>query len=127
MRTERYFRCTDRDRAAFEAGIKLGSIFHQYVGSPVSERSASHLEQAIEMGARSQPYVVEASVIIDREELSRCLSHFGYASLGERMLSASIVIVYKGIRVEASMGWVEELGYPLMRIDAISGPHHDPR
>ncbi|MCI2413518.1 MAG: dihydroneopterin aldolase, partial [Cuniculiplasma sp.] len=27
-----YFHCTDRERAIFEAGIKLGSIYHQYVG-----------------------------------------------------------------------------------------------
>src|SRR2546428_802472 len=32
--TRKYFAGTDRDRAAFEAGIKLGSIVHQYVGTP---------------------------------------------------------------------------------------------
>ncbi|MEE9268050.1 MAG: dihydroneopterin aldolase family protein, partial [Thermoplasmata archaeon] len=38
--TADYFECTDAERAAFEAGIKLGSIFHQYVGAPVSPENA---------------------------------------------------------------------------------------
>jgi hypothetical protein len=27
-----YFSCTDSERAAFEAGIKLGTVYHQFVG-----------------------------------------------------------------------------------------------
>jgi len=119
MRTEEYFDCTERDRALFEAGIKLGALFHQYIGSPVNDRSAGCLEEAMRNSMLAQPYVKEASVVIDRNELRRTQSSFGYASLGERMLGASVTIVYKGTRVDASLGWVEELGYPLMRVDRV--------
>ncbi|MGI0149977.1 MAG: dihydroneopterin aldolase family protein, partial [Thermoplasmata archaeon] len=46
--TRSYFAGTDRDRAAFEAGIKLGSIVHQFVGAPLTRGNAGALERAIE-------------------------------------------------------------------------------
>ena len=30
------FACTERERALFEAGIKMGTIYHQFVGTPVN-------------------------------------------------------------------------------------------
>ena len=39
---------TNREIAAFEAGIKLGALYHQFVGSPVSPKTADSLERAIE-------------------------------------------------------------------------------
>ena len=45
--TGRYFAGTDRDRAAFEAGIKLGSILHQYVGVPLTRKNATSLERKV--------------------------------------------------------------------------------
>jgi hypothetical protein len=119
MRTEKYFNCTDRDRAAFEAGIKLGGLFHQYMGSPVNEGSALYMEEAMKRATLAQPYVIDASVEIDRDVLGDCLSTYGYASLNERMLKARIMIGYKGWAVEASISWIDELGYPLMRIDSV--------
>ena len=120
MSTSRYFDCTDRDRAAFEAGIKLGALFHQYIGSPVNMGSAPYMEEAIRRAVMAQPYVKEAEVTIVRDELARCQSSYGYASLSERMLSARVVIMYKGIEVVAELGWIDEIGYPLMRIVSVT-------
>jgi hypothetical protein len=92
MRTAKYFNCTDRDRAAFEA-----------------------MKRAV----LAQPYVIDASVEIDRDVLLKHLSTYGYASLNERMLRARLTINYKDCIVEASISWIEELGYPLMKVDAI--------
>ncbi|MFH0966806.1 MAG: dihydroneopterin aldolase family protein, partial [Methanobacteriota archaeon] len=39
---------SDRERAAFEAGIKLGALYHQWVGTPVSRESANSLKLAME-------------------------------------------------------------------------------
>ena len=39
---------TKRDNALFEAGIKLGALYHQFVGAPVNHDTADSLEQAIE-------------------------------------------------------------------------------
>ena len=34
----------ERERAGFEAGIKLGALYHQWVGTPISQDSAESLE-----------------------------------------------------------------------------------
>ncbi len=36
---------TNREIAAFEAGIKLGALYHQFVGSPISPKTADSLEE----------------------------------------------------------------------------------
>src|SRR5205809_5900891 len=64
--TRSYFAGTDRDRAAFEAGIKLGSILHQFLGVPLTARNAAAVERAIEEAARVQPLVADVRVQIDR-------------------------------------------------------------
>ena len=51
--TTPYFVGTDRDRAAFEAGIKLGSIAHQFVGTPLTRRNAASIERTIEAATSS--------------------------------------------------------------------------
>src|SRR3970282_735461 len=53
----RFFRCSDRERAVFEAGVKLGSVYHQYVGCPVDRRGVAALERAIEAGGGAPPAV----------------------------------------------------------------------
>ncbi|MEM0330334.1 MAG: dihydroneopterin aldolase family protein, partial [Archaeoglobaceae archaeon] len=55
--------------ASFEAGIKLGALFHQFIGAPVSEKNAEILERAMESCLKLQPYVIEAKVSIDRKKL----------------------------------------------------------
>src|SRR3989449_7481088 len=67
--TRKYFAGTDRDRAAFEAGIKLGSIVHQYVGAPLTSETAPSLERAIEAATRGQPLVRPVRVRIDQERM----------------------------------------------------------
>src|SRR2546426_373210 len=69
--TREYFAGTDRDRAAFEAGIKLGSIVHQYVGTPLTSATASSLERAIEAATRVQPLVERVRVPIDLKPMPR--------------------------------------------------------
>ena len=56
---------TEREALLFEAGIKLGGLFHQYIGIPVSARTAPHLERAIESALSLQPYVRSVRVDID--------------------------------------------------------------
>ncbi len=34
----------NRDQAVFEAGIKLGALYHQWVGTPISRKSAASVE-----------------------------------------------------------------------------------
>ncbi len=100
-------------KAAFEAGIKLGALFHQFIGTPVSESNAELLERAIESCVRLQPYVKDVRVKID---VSRIDSAFGYASLTPDMLYAFVEVEVEGVRVRAELKWNEELRYPLMEL-----------
>lgn len=101
--------------ASFEAGIKLGGLFHQFIGVPISEKNVEILEKAMESCVRLQPYVVDVEVKIDRKKLKE-KSSFGYCSLSPEMLKARVVVEFEGERVEAVLEWNEKLRYPLMKL-----------
>jgi hypothetical protein len=113
------FACSEAERAAFEAGIKLGSIYHQFVGVPLRRENVSTLERAIEAGCKVQPFVESVKVNIDRSRLKRKRGQYDYVSLTGDMLDVSVVVRYKGTRVRASMRLVEEMNYPLMYIESV--------
>jgi hypothetical protein len=110
-----YFDCTNAERAAFEAGIKLGSIYHQYVGAPVSPENADQLARTIEAGTRLQPFVEDIQVRIDPAGTGRA-GAFPYRSLRGKMLDVEVRVGYKDSVVVAAMRYEKELHYPLMRI-----------
>jgi hypothetical protein len=116
---EKYFNCSDRERAAFEAGIKLGTIYHQFVGAPVSEINVKVLEKAIEDGAKIQPFVEDVKVKIDRNKLRGKKDHYDYVTLLGNMLDVKMMIRYKDKTVFSELRYVEELDYPLMYITKI--------
>ena len=108
---------TARDNAAFEAGIKLGALYHQFVGAPVSPDTAASLEQAIAASISVQPYVKTITVSIDRAMIRESLNAFGYTELKGPMLKVDAVIRYEGW--EARVGIECRDGYPLMIIREI--------
>ena len=55
---------TSREALLFEAGIKLGGIFHQYLGIPVSAKTAVALARSIEAAVSLQPFVERVRVRI---------------------------------------------------------------
>ncbi|XGI83240.1 dihydroneopterin aldolase family protein [Halorutilales archaeon Cl-col2-1] len=99
--------------ACFEAGIKLGALYHQFTGTPISGESAESLETAIEEAVGNQRYVEEVGVEISGIEPNR----FGYSELEGEMVDVSLVVEKEGVVVEASMS--EEDGYPMMRVDEV--------
>lgn len=119
--TREYFAGTDRDRAAFEAGIKLGSILHQYVGTPLTEGTARDLERTIEAGTRVQPLVEDVRVRIDRKRL-RARGPYGYASLSEDLLHAEVTVRVGRTRAVGVLRYISDLDYPLMYLKEIGGP-----
>jgi hypothetical protein len=118
-RARRYFKCTDGERAVFEAAIKLSMVFHQFVGVPVTRASARSLERAIEEAIRIQPWVVRARARIDRRALGKSAGHYGYKTLDARMLEIEVETSYGRARARCSMKFVSELDYPLMYIDGV--------
>ncbi|WP_370575046.1 dihydroneopterin aldolase family protein [Methanomethylovorans sp.] len=112
---------TDMDNALFEAGIKLGALYHQFTGSPVNLRTVDSLEKAIAESISVQPYVKSITVNIDREMIrSRLNSEFGYCELEGRMLDVALSMKYGNTMVKASLRFNRELDYPLMKIEEIS-------
>ncbi len=118
--TKAYFAGNDRDRAIFEAGIKLGGIYHQYLGAPLTRATAEGLERAIEAATRVQPLVDDVRVRIDRKRL-KGRGPYKYASLAEDMLHAEVTVHVGGARVTAVLRYVPELDYPLMYLKDIRG------
>ncbi len=113
---------TDRDNALFEAGIKLGALYHQFTGSPVNLNTVSSLEQAIQESISVQPYVEDISVKIDRDMLrSKLNDEFGYSELQGPMLKVKITVRYDSSRIKVGMEYDPELSYPLMKIIEIEG------
>jgi Uncharacterized protein conserved in archaea, COG2098 len=115
----KFFSCSNVERAIFEAGIKLGAIYHQYTGIPVNQYNVEHLEKAIEMATEAQPFVEEVKVNIDRNKIGKELSVYKYKTLTGDMINVTIKINYGGARVIGEMKFIDEMNYPLMffRVD----------
>ncbi len=119
---EKHFNCTDAERAVFEAGIKLGTIYHQFVGAPVSSNNVEVLEKSIEEGAKVQPFVKDAVVRIDRSKLREKSTEYDYLTLTGDMLDVKLTMKYKDVEVICEMKHIKEMDYPLMYVkDVIKG------
>ena len=103
---------TDREEAAFEAGIKLGALYHQFVGTPVSRATAPSLESAMAAAAGLQPHVEEVQVRLNRELMDPNM--FGYCELRGEMISVQITTKVRTARCRATLA--VENSYPMMKI-----------
>jgi len=119
--TRAYFAGTDRDRAAFEAGIKLGAIAHQYVGTPLTPSNVESLGRAIEAATRIQPLVERVRVRIDRERLT-IRGPYRYGVLTEDMLDVEVAVRVGGATAIGALRYVPEFDYPLMYLKDIGEP-----
>ena len=110
---------TDAEAACFEAGIKFGSLYHQFAGTPVSPESAGSLEVAIEESIENQPYCEGVTVDIHTDELAAELdgATADYTELTGRFMDVRIEIEHEGTEVIAEM--VMEDGYPLMQVVSV--------
>jgi hypothetical protein len=106
-------------QACFEAGIKFGSLYHQFAGTPVSPESAPALEQAIEESITNQPHCERVDVDIDTDELAATIDDgpASYAELTGRFMNVTLGIECEGHEVVAEMAL--ENGYPLMSIASV--------
>jgi len=107
---------TDAQIACFEAGIKFGSLYHQFAGTPVSPDSAPSLAAAMERAIENQPHCESVTVDIHRARLRDALAEAtaDYTELTGRFIDVEIEIAYEGTTVLAAMAM--EDGYPLMEL-----------
>ncbi len=111
---------TERDIAVFEAGIKLGGLYHQFAGAPISVDTIDGISRIIEQCVMLQPYVRSVSVTIDSEMVKEKQNpKFGYCELEGRMMHVSLQILYKDTIAHCELVYDEEMDYPLMRIKKI--------
>jgi hypothetical protein len=113
------FNCTERERAIFEAGIKLATVYHQFVGTPVNLDSVENLEKTISEAIEVQPYVDSAKVSISRSYFTKDGDTYSYVSLTGDMIDAIVVIRLGATKVTAEMRYDEVLKYPLMYISSV--------
>jgi hypothetical protein len=112
----------------FEAGIKLGGVFHQYIGTPVSPRTAAHLARTIEHAVGLQPYVRTVRVRIDPRLGGPVGSgRYAYRYLTPPMMRVSVTLADGPVTVTATLEHREDLRYPVMSVSAVRESRPPPR
>ncbi|GGM69443.1 hypothetical protein J2752_001950 [Halarchaeum rubridurum] len=104
------------EEAAFEVGIKFGTLYHQFAGTPVSPASAGSLETAIAEAIENQPHCVDVTVDVLEDALEAELADgpAEYTELTGRFMEVEVVVDYEGTRAVARMAMDD--GYPLMEL-----------
>ncbi len=110
---------TAAQTACFEAGIKFGSLYHQFAGTPISPDSADSIATAMEDAIENQPHCQSVDVWVDEVALEAALadSSAEYTELTGRFLEVEIVVVTEAYRVETRMEMQD--GYPLMALESV--------
>lgn len=116
---EEAFAPPDPQQACFEAGIKFGSLYHQFAGTPVSPASARSLERAMAEAIENQPHCEAVAVDILDERVRDAIDHdAGYTELTGSLMEVEMRVVYRDVTVETRMEMAD--GYPLMKLVSVS-------
>jgi len=110
---------TDSEVACFEAGIKFGALYHQFVGTPVSPASSDSLERAIAEAIENQPHCTDLRVDVDDDRIRERVQK-GYTELTGTLMDVELGVERDGVEVRAAMREDED-GYPLMSIEDVDG------
>jgi hypothetical protein len=110
---------TTGEEAAFEAGIKFGSLYHQFAGTPLSPDSADTLATAMEEAIENQPHCEDVQVAVREDALAAAIEDAGaeYVELTGSLVDVSMTIAYEDATVYTSMAMQD--GYPLMQLDSV--------
>jgi hypothetical protein len=110
---------TTPQEACFEAGIKFGTLYHQFAGTPVSPASSDSLARAMEEAIENQPFCEAVTVEVLDESLADELADQSadYTELTGRFMEVEIVVDYEDTRVVAAMEM--EGDYPRMRVESV--------
>ncbi len=110
---------SDSERAAFEAGIALATAYHYLLGLPLPKKPASikKLLAHLSEGLAAQPFRERVEVRV--KELRIGKSAYRYGRIDPRNIEVSVVVRYGRSRVWGRLSWLEELNYPLMRIEKV--------
>jgi hypothetical protein len=106
----------DAETACFEAGVKFGTVYHQFAGTPLSPDSAESLARAMEEAIENQPHCESVVVEPRHDELERAVEEgpADYVEWTGRFADVRMTVRYEGVTVHTRMGMVD--GYPLMEV-----------
>ncbi|MFX1317065.1 MAG: dihydroneopterin aldolase family protein [Promethearchaeota archaeon] len=113
---------SNRERACFETGIKLGALYHILCGIPIQsdENIIQSIEKGIEAAISCQPYVKSIRIDLDRENILRNKSNeFDYDEITGKIIRAELKVVYESVEIVAKIDWIKDLEYPLMYIEKV--------
>jgi hypothetical protein len=117
-----------REALLFEAGVKLGGVFHQYIGMPVSPETAPGLARTIERAVSLQPFVTAVSVRIDTERGPAAgTGRLAYRYLTPEMLAVEVTLQDGATTVVAGLDHRADLNYPLMSVLSVDTLEPDGR
>ena len=111
----------DPETACFEAGVKFGTIYHQFAGTPLSTDSADSLARAMEEAVENQPHCESVTVEPRYGELERAIEEGAadYVEWTGRFADVRMTIRYEGVTVRTRMAMAD--GYPLMEVVDVRG------
>ncbi|MCS7094440.1 MAG: hypothetical protein NZ988_01340 [Thaumarchaeota archaeon] len=120
---------TDRERAAFEVGIALATIYHSLVGlpAPATRRGLEELAEGVASAVLSQPFRVEVEVRLRSPRRYGREGPYSYGEIGPSDIYARVRVKYGSADVIGELDFVRELNYPLMRIVEIKRARRHPR
>jgi hypothetical protein len=107
---------TDAEAACFEAGIKFGSLYHQFAGTPVSPDSAASLGRAMAEAIENQPHCVDVDVDVRTDRIAAELESQSaeYTELTGRFMDVEMRIEYADVTVRTRMEMDGD--YPMMTL-----------
>jgi hypothetical protein len=110
---------TDAELACFEAGVKFGTLYHQFAGTPLSTTSAESLSRAMETAVENQPHCRSVEVSPRMEAIEQALAEqsASYTEWTGLFSEVRMEIEYAGVEVETTMAMDGD--YPLMTVDRI--------
>lgn len=114
---------TARERACFEAGIKLGAIFHSLLAFPVKneENVIKLMEEGFNASFKNQPYVADVKIRITVNTPGKNVKahEFDYTIVKDYMIDVQLELLYDNVAVAARIEWMPDLNYPLMYVSSI--------
>jgi len=113
---------TNRERACFETGIKLGTLYHILCGIPITsnEETIKFIEKGFEAAISCQPFVHSVKIELDRDKIvGEKANTFDYDEITGKIIRAEVILNFENIEVVAKIDWIEEMQYPLMYVEKI--------
>ena len=110
---------TDAQVACFEAGIKFGSLYHQFAGTPVSPDSADSLARAMAEAIENQPFCEDVRVRVREDALRDAIdaADADYVEFTGEFADVDVVVDYEGVTVETAMRM--DGAYPKMAVEDV--------